>query len=48
MTIVCGDERATESSVIYRELSIFSQPMNIDMRYLVEIAKLNILQILNI
>ena len=42
MTIVCGDERAPKV-LLFTENYQFSQPMNIDMRYLVEIAKLNIL-----
>lgn len=42
MIIVCGDERAPKV-LLFTENYQFSQPMNIDMRYLVEIAKLNIL-----
>ena len=43
MTIVCGDERAPKV-LLFTENYQFSQPMmNIDMRYLVEIVKLNIL-----
>lgn len=42
MTVVCGDERAPKV-LLFTENYQSSQPMSIDMKYLVEIAKLSIL-----